>query len=161
MRLLEYYTLAAPDPFGFISPETPTDFLFGNHIQLLGYTLPRGTTYSPADYLPISFYWKTDQPLTEDYVMTFFVADSADKVIVQSYDSQALANFLPTTSWPPNQPIQDNRALQLPPDLPPGEYLLWLIIYHYTDTGIQRLPITGNLVLPDNIAQLSKKIVIK
>jgi hypothetical protein len=34
-----------------------------------------------------------------------------------------------TSTWPPNQPITDRRALWLPPDIPPATYALQLVVY--------------------------------
>jgi hypothetical protein len=142
-RLIEYSTAPAPDPYAFRGPDLPSDLAFGDAITLPGYTLPLGTRYQPGDALPISLYWQADATIDRDYTVALKLANSEWAVVAEGADSYPGGGFFPTTSWKPNIPVWDNRALRLPTTLAPGEYRLWLILYANVDGTLQNLPITS------------------
>ncbi len=161
VRLLEYSLIAAPNPYDFVSPEILTDLQFGESIQLEGYTLPQGNRYQAGDVLPVSFYWRSNLPLDRDYVIAWFItrADYTQPPL-QGQDTMPYAGFAPTTTWQPNMPVWDNHALRLPPDIAPGEYRLWVLMYFNDATGLQRLPVTGTETLEGTIGVLPGVITI-
>lgn len=132
VRLYEYVTEPAPAPYTARTVEQTTDFTFGDHIRLDGFTLPRGDTYTAGDYLPLSLRWRTDAPLDVDYVVAWFLADASGAVAVHGsggMDTIPAAGFAPTTQWQPDQPVWDHRALRLPDTLNSGDYVLWVRLY--------------------------------
>jgi hypothetical protein len=157
VRLIEYSTVHAPDPFAFRGPDNLSDLRFGDSIQLTGFTLPSGTTYKSGDVVPISLYWQTEQPLQHDYTVAYFVADASTHI--QGTDSQPSWGFDPTTSWQPNTPRWDNRALRLPTNLPAGTYQIWLRLYQSDDSTVQ-LPVTGVDVKDNTIGILPVQITV-
>ena len=153
VRLLEYATnAAAPNPMSLYAGDVPTDLRFGDTVRLLSYTLPNGTVYEPGAVVPLSLLWQTGAQLERDFVVATFVADaSMNNPVAQGYDSQPQAGFARTTSWKPEIPIWDNRAIRLPTNVKPGDYRLWVVLYsHNSETGaIQRLPVHGTEVTGD------------
>jgi hypothetical protein len=161
VRLIEYITVDAPDPFGFRGPEHLTDLVYGGVIQLGGYTLPSGTIYAPGESLPISFYWYARQPIDQNYTIAWFVADLDGGVVTQGWDSQPGGGFAPTRAWAVGVPVWDNRALILPTDLEPGRYQIWVKVYTIgSNSQIIDLPVVGNLHNGETIGVLNTNIEV-
>ncbi len=159
IRLIEYSTVHAPDPFAFRGPDNLSDLRFGDSIRLMGFTLPSGTIYKSGDVVPVSLYWKTEQMLQHDYTVAYFVADAAGSTVIQGADTQPSWGFAPTNSWQPYVPQWDNRALRLPANLAPGTYQIWLRLYQSDDNSVQ-LPVTGASVKDTTIGILPVHITV-
>ena len=160
VRLLEFYTgHPAPDPFGFQLPTQSTQIQFGESLRLDGFNLPAGTDYQAGQVVPISFYWGLDEPIDQNLIIAWFFAKPDGSIIVQGQDSPPNFGFSPTNTWETHQRIWDNRALELPTDLPAGDYQLWLVVY-FNEGEIQRLPVTGTESTEDNIAILPITVTI-
>jgi len=159
VRLIEFATIDAPDPFGFRLPETTTDLIYGDDIALMGIELPRGTSYAPGAVLPVSLVWRAEAPLDQDYTVGLYLR-AADGAPVAQIDAQPRWGFAPTSAWLPGVPIWDHRALRLPV-LTPGEYQLWVKVYGFdADFQAQDLPVTGATTLDDSIGVLPVTITI-
>jgi|GEM_PF-1016945 len=98
----------------------------GNGPKLVSLSLASGET-AAGDVLPLQLTWQTDTPLPTDYQLSLRLLNSRGDIFTQS-DWPPLN----TSTWPPHQPITDRRSLWLPPDLPPGEYALQLVVYNPT-----------------------------
>ncbi len=161
IRLIEYSTAHAPDPFTFRGPDNLSDLRFGDSIRLLGFTLPQGLTYigGANTVVPISLYWRSDAPLAIDYTVAYFVADSGGNVVAQGADTQPAWGFAPTSTWKAGVPQWDNRALRLPDTIAVGEYSIWLRLYQSNDSS-QQLPITAGDVKDKTIGILPIKITV-
>ncbi|MCC6615829.1 MAG: hypothetical protein IT320_20330 [Anaerolineae bacterium] len=161
VRLIEFVTVDAPDPFGFRLPETTTDLVFGDDIALTGVDLPRGTSYLPGSALPISLVWRAHAPLDRDYTIGLYLR-AADGSPVAQVDSPPRWGFAPTSRWHPGAPIWDHRALRLPPDLPSGDYQLWVKVYGFNDDlQAQDLPVTGASTIDGAIGVLPVTITVR
>lgn len=161
VRLIEYSTIGAPDPFAFRGPEELTDLMYADALQLVGYTLPEGATYAPGQALPLSLYWQGTAPIERDYTVAWFLADEAGAMVMQGMDSYPVGGFERTSTWQVGAPMWDNRALWLPADLAAGNYALWVKVYTFDDSGaVQDLPVTGTTVINDTIGVLPALIEI-
>jgi hypothetical protein len=156
IRLIEYSTVHAPDPFAFRGPDHLTELRFGDSIRLTGFTLPSGMTYKSGDVVPISLYWQTEKALQQDYTVAYFIAGST---VVQGTDTPPLWGFSPTSTWKPNVPQWDNHALRLPANLAAGTYQIWLRLYQSDDNTVQ-LPVTGSAVKDNTIGILPVEITV-
>ncbi len=101
----------------------------GGGPTLLAATLPAGPT-TAGDVLPLTLTWQTNAPLAADVQLSLRLVNPQGDVFAQS-DWPPLP---PASAWPPGQPLIDRRALWLPADVPPGDYLLQLVVYR-PDTG--------------------------
>lgn len=147
VRLIEYNTTDAPNPYAFRGPDHTAGLVFGDQMRLAGFTLPRGEDYVPGEALPVSLYWQAEQPPERDYTVVLFLAGEDGARVVQGADTAPGGGFERTSQWRPSVPIWDNRALRLPGDLPPGRYRLWLKVYAWDAGAVQLLPVTeGNQV---------------
>ena len=160
VRLIEYSTIDAPDPFAFRGPDNVSDLEFGDDIHLLGFTLPSGLTYTAGDIVPISLYWQSEAVLQKNYTQAYFVADLNGNVVAQGADTQPAWGFAPTSGWQAGIPQWDNRALRLPSVLSSGVYEIWLRLYQSDDSSIQ-LPVKGKQVKDATIGILPIQITVK
>jgi len=160
VRLIEYSTASAPDPYSFKSADYSSDLVYGDSIQLVGYDLPLGTSYQPGDALPISLYWQTDSALAQNFTVAWFLRDSSGAPIAQGMDSEPGGGFAQTSAWQAGVPVWDNRALRLPENLPAGDYRLWVVLYHNEMGVIKNLPVTGAEVLENHIGVLPTVIQV-
>ncbi len=165
VRLLEFSTVHSQDPYALYNPLLPTDIRYGQHIRLLGYHLPGGDRYAGGDVLPIALYWQTDAALALSYRSAWFLADAETGAVVvhgsAGQDRPPDAGFAPTNTWQAGVPVWDNRALRIPQDIAPGEYVLWLALYTVEDGQIQHLSVQADATaLAGTMAVLPTRIRI-
>lgn len=157
-RLIEYLTVSAPDSFAFRGAERAADLVYGDSMRLDGFTLPSGTQFAPGETLPVSLYWRTDAPLDAIYTVAVYLSQPGSLPVAQS-DWQPAGNFAPTHTWQVDVPVWDNRALDLPPDLAPGIYQLWVKVYDNPGGSAPRdLPVTGSTTLGGVIGVLPVEV---
>jgi hypothetical protein len=162
VRLIEYSTVDAPDPYTFLNPETPTAFEFGDGFRLAGYTLPLGTVYHAGDLLPVSFSWRGDAPQERDLRIAWFLRAADGSPVTQSMDSRPGGDFERTSEWAVGVPVWDNRAVRIPMETPPGEYQLWVKVYGFDETFAPHdLSVNGGDVLDNTIAVLPATITVE
>jgi hypothetical protein len=159
-RLVEYSTVSAPDMFAFRSPEILSDLVYDGTIPLTGFDLPVGTEYTAGMALPVSLYWQTNAPLEANYSVALFLRAADGSPVAQS-DWQPAGYFAPTSSWRVGVPLWDNRGLHLPPELPEGEYQLWVKVYDNPDGTPADLPVTGAETLEGSIGVLPVRITVR
>jgi hypothetical protein len=92
---------------------------FGTQIALIGYDAPIRQA-KPGDSLPITLYWKAQQPQPISY-QVFVHLLTADGTLVAQSDKLNPGDF-PTRRWPLDKYVSDEHILHLPSDLPPGSY---------------------------------------
>ena len=161
-RLIEYSTVSAPSADSFREPERPTDFRFEGDLRLGGFDLPRGEIYRPGEYLPLSLYWWAAAPLAEDVIVATFLRDAAGLPAVDAWNGPPAGGFAHSSGWTPGVPVWDHRALRLPPDLPPGAYQLWVLVYtRGVDETINHWLAAGGDVRDESIAVLPVTITVE
>jgi hypothetical protein len=162
VRLIEYSTIPAPDPYAFRAPEQQTDLRFADALALTGFYLPSGTQYAPGDVLPLSLYWTADAPLAEDYTIAWFLRSEDGSAVAQGMDTPPGGGFERTSTWQLGVPHWDNRALRIPAGGVPGRYRLWVKVYAL-DTNLvpQDAPVTGSETLDSVIGVLPVEIEIR
>ena len=145
-------TLAAvridPSSRRFVAPQLPyvVDQDFGDAIRLLGYDLSAepskaGYTVTAGRALDLDLYWETLRPVNKSYTVFTHLLGEADQLVAQR-DSVPRDGTYPTTDWVRDEVVQDGYRLDLPRDLPPGEYHLSVGLYDAA-TGL-RLPLTDH-----------------
>jgi hypothetical protein len=86
--------------------------------------------------LPVALQWQAAARMSVDYTVFTHVSNS-NGVPVAQLDSQPASGTRPTTTWTPDETIEDRRAVLLPADLPVGQYTVEIGLYDL-NTG-QRL----------------------
>lgn len=104
----------------------------------------------PGDIIPVTLQWRALDYAEESYTVFVHLIDLANRPLV-ALDYTPLGGAMPThlwiPKWLPGQQMLDPYRLQIPPDLPPGEYLIEVGLYEMTSG--RRLHIAdqlGNLV---------------
>ena len=125
VRIVQYST----EPGQALWSETPKA-IWENSVQLDQFTLKSTAPIGirTGDILQVELGWQSLLPITENLSLSLQLLDASNQV--RSQVDRALSNGLPFTSdWQVNTAYQDRLALQLPKDLPEGEYRLLLILY--------------------------------
>jgi hypothetical protein len=99
----------------------------------------RQAALTPGNQFRLTLVWQTEALFPANYAVFLHLEDEAGELVAQN-DSFPLQGIRPTTSWRPGEVLIDDHTLLLPPDLPPGDYMLWVGLYN-PDTG-ERLPVT-------------------
>ena len=102
----------------------------GQTLTLESVTMPAGAV-AAGDVLPLSLTWLATTDLEKDYKLSLRLGNGQGDVFTQS-DWPPLAATGGTSTWTLNQSITDRRGLWLPPDIPPGDYDLQLVVYDPT-----------------------------
>jgi hypothetical protein len=130
VRVSGFYALAeAPAP----EPRTET---FGEAIWLLALQRPEND-YRPGDVVTLASAWQASQPITQTLNVFVHVQDAAGTVVAQR-DAAPQDGYAPATDWAVGATVTDRLGVRLPPDLPAGEYRVYLGWYD-AFTGV-RLP---------------------
>ena len=122
-------------------------------IQLGGYVLP-STLVSPGGALEVTLYWRTQQPIQENYTVFVHLVDETGQLVAQ-HDAEPGLGGYPTSSWPPGELIVDRHPLQIGADAPREAYKLLVGLYRLEDG--QRVPLAGG----GDSLQLSTEVTIR
>jgi mannosyltransferase len=104
---------------------------FGDEIWLQAFGLP-GSPAEPGRVFPVFLQWSAPQKPTANYKVFVHLLDSNGRIVSQR-DSEPLDGFKPTSSWFPNQPVEDSIGLLVPPHTPLGEYTVEAGLYRPED----------------------------
>lgn len=115
----------------------------GQSLILESVAMPAGAIVS-GDVLPLNLSWLAVDRLQEDYKLSLRLSNEQGDIFAQS-DWPPLAAIGSTTAWKPQRVIKDRRGLWLPPDIPPGDYVLNLVVY---DPGSGQ-PLGPPIAIPD------------
>ena len=99
------------------------------------------TPIPAGDLLPLALTWQTDTPLSSDVQLSLRLINNTGDTFTQS-DWPPLAARGGTSTWSTNHPIPDRRSLWIPPDVPPGNYLLQLVVYDPATGQLFGQPVT-------------------
>jgi hypothetical protein len=118
--VLTRLNLAVPQPN--LLPTKPQRAAFEQGVNFLGSdvwppVIRAGSTVS------VTLFWQPAQPLAIDRHVFLQLVDGAGKQWANS-DGLALQGFLLPSAWRAGEIINDERLLNLPKDIPPGEYRL-------------------------------------
>lgn len=76
--------------------------------------------------LAVSLWWSVEAPLITDYAISVFLLDGAGQLVAQQDESPPQ----PMSMWEAEQLYYHAPVIQLPPQLPSGEYRLGLKVYN-------------------------------
>ncbi len=133
------------------SPSVEVGVDLGGVVRLIGYHDPQtGPSEGSADLPPygpggvyrLTLFWSALAPMPTDYTVFVHVRD-VDGATVAQQDSQPLDGDYPTSHWRVNETVIDVHNVELPPDLPPGQYGVWVGMYQMET--MERLPVEGDI----------------
>lgn len=105
----------------------PLDARFGEGIELAGYDEAH-----TGDRLTIALYWRSRAPVATSLKVFVHLLDGSSRILAQQ-DGFPQDGARPTTTWAPGEVIADFYELELPPDLPRGEYPIEVGLYNPVD----------------------------
>jgi hypothetical protein len=140
----ELHHLGRPEQVGVVAQQRPPDQLPGELVQplnltlddqlaLIGYEMKVG-----GNRLVLRLYWQALVIPRLDYTFFVHVVDGDDRIVAQM-DQQPMGGGLPTRSWPRGYAVADEVTIELPPDLPAGQYRL--VAGAYDLVTMQALPV--------------------
>jgi hypothetical protein len=139
------------------SPDHPADAVFGDAIQLVGYSLDTKEVRAGETFY-VTLYWRALAPLDDDYTVFVHLLGEHNPTtngpLWAGHDGQPDGGHYPTTHWQPSQVLLDVHPLAVPLDTPPGEYQLEVGVYLLATMA--RLPASDTLgnPLPNDAALL-------
>ena len=126
--------------------------LYADQAKLLGFT---ASDFQPGEAFELTLFWQATDPLEGDYVVFTHILDSNGQ-LVANHDSVPENGRYPTPSWLPGMTIPDSHLIQLPADLPSGEYQVRAGMY-VPETGERLAVVTADGSIPlDNAVLLTQ-----
>ncbi len=132
----DYFPLASLSVGGAAmqpTPGTPADITYGDQLRLFGYDFDcnqgRASHVTPPAKCIVNLYWQAVRPMDRDYTV-FVHLVGGDGAKVTQHDARPGDAFFPTSTWLPGARVFDPHPLDLPAELPPGDYTVLVGIYH-------------------------------
>ncbi|GIK42711.1 MAG: hypothetical protein BroJett011_65440 [Chloroflexota bacterium] len=119
---------------------TAVEASFGPAIRLTGFHLSQ-TDLHPGATLTVLLQWTAGQPPQADYTVFLHLLAGDGRLVAQNDAYPTWLTPQSTSHWPLHQPHLDSHRLNLPADLPPGEYTLQVGLYD--GRTLQRLPLSN------------------
>jgi hypothetical protein len=102
---------------------------FGQQVRLLGWEVEGELAeLEGLDYLVITMYWQSLQPITENYRVYLKLVDD-DGQVWREDDSNPIFDLFLTSQWEEGVILRDKHALEVPHDAPPGVYYLGVRLF--------------------------------
>jgi len=92
----------------------------------------------PGEPLRLAFDWRLAERVGDSLVMFVHLVRDGSHLVAQR-DAVPGNGLFPVESWEPGEVVRDQFALQLPPELPPGEYEIQVGVYSATSGQRYRL----------------------
>ena len=138
-RVHSYTDIIRDRPWTYYDYLEPLSVRYDGFISLHGFALGQGERQlSAADMTgldPVSaiwgvLRWQTAPDLEDDYAVSIrLYNDEGDAVFQEDTVLWNPANFTTTSHWPANEAVDSLFHLDLPANLPPGDYQLRLVVY--------------------------------
>jgi hypothetical protein len=110
----------------------PTRIQFDNQISLLGYSAESGEPARRGENTRLILTWRADQDIRVRYVTFVHLIDAQNQIWAQD-DREPAKGWLPTDHWNTGDVTPDRFTLDLPADMPPGDYHITAGLYATTD----------------------------
>jgi hypothetical protein len=126
------------------------DIDLGDQVRLRGWEL-EGVGH-PGEALTVTLDWESAVELSDAYVAFVHLLD-ADGSLVAQHDEALVGKRIPPSAWPPGTVFGYPVTLDLPSDLPAGDYRLVAGVYLWP--GLERLPVLADVPgAQDNVIEL-------
>lgn len=106
----------------------------GDTIRFRGAKIMTGRHYLPGDTIAVQTWWEVDERPDLDYSIGVYVIGPPGNLIAET-NSGPQGPYTPpaTTGWEPGRLYRDDREIEVPYCLSPGNYQVWLIVYYWED----------------------------
>ncbi|MCI0396930.1 MAG: glycosyltransferase family 39 protein [Chloroflexi bacterium] len=99
----------------------------GETLRLAGYDLDSSQAV-PGGFLELALHWQASRPAQRPYTVFTHLVNESGLVVAQK-DNWPLTGQWPPTCWRRDDQIVDPYRIELPADLPPGDYTLLVGLY--------------------------------
>jgi hypothetical protein len=117
--------------------DEPSDVNFGEQIELRAWQVDKRALH-PGDTLTVTLTWESKVELSSSHVV-FVHLMSSDGELMAQRDLAPVGDVLPPSAWPQGATFAFPMRIELPPDLPSGDYGLRTGVYLWPD--LERLPV--------------------
>jgi len=124
-------------PQGDLPPGAALDVSFGDQMRLRGWGLD-GAALRPGGALTVTLAWEATVELSDQYVV-FVHLLAPDGTLVAQHDAPPVGRLLPPLAWLPGTTFGYPVTIELPGDLPAGDYRLLVGVYLWP--SLERLPV--------------------
>ena len=133
---------------------------FGGLVRMVDYTLP-AAAWTPGGFVQLEVTWRVEQATQAAYKVFVHLigARKADgSLLYAQNDVEPCGGSYPTWKWSPGELVMDSYLLQLPEDLPGGDYTLQIGWYDGGPGGTgERLVATDEAgPVPDNSVKVEQ-----
>lgn len=136
-----------------VPKEAVLDVNVADLIHLTGYALD-GSALQPGGTLTVALNWQASAAPGENFVVFAHLLNE-DDVLVAQRDAEPADGRFPTSAWPKGTTFSHSVSLQLPADLPPGDYRLFVGMYRWP--SLERLPVLSDVPgAENNMIELGK-----
>lgn len=133
---LAQLTRPAEVAFTAQTPDHALRAAFGDSVALLGYDAP--VQVAPGQTFTVTLYWQALAPVPTDYKVFVHIFAPGGALVAQ-HDGQPVNWTYPTTVWQAGDFILDRHSLTLAPELPRGDYQIFVGFYNAAAPDV-RLP---------------------
>ena len=117
----------------------PVDIPFVDQIRLIGYGSPGVVWLSDRTRMQVTLLWEATGQPSQDYTAFIHLVDGEGRQVA-GFDQPPAEGRFPTSRWRFGDLILSRFPLDLPPDLAPGVYEIWIGLYSDPE-GVDRLPV--------------------
>lgn len=139
-RVHSYTDIIRDRPWTFYDYLEPLSIRYDGPISLHGFALGQGvrqlsaagmTGLDPGSTVWGALQWQTAPDLEDDYAVSIrLYSDEGTAVFQEDFVLWNPANHTPTSHWPSQETVNSLFHLDLPAELPPGDYQLRLVVYN-------------------------------
>ena len=125
-----------------LTPTQAVNIVYDDNLIITGYDLSQNwesgqiSNLSYQKALTVTLYWQAGPASpAEDYTSYVHLLDAGGVGVTQS-DHRPGGKYYPSSLWSPGEILRDTHTLDLPADLPPGEYTLIAGLYFQPENGV-------------------------
>ncbi|MGC8878061.1 MAG: hypothetical protein ACP5R2_02430 [Anaerolineae bacterium] len=128
---------------------------FGSSIRFLGYDFaPIEVEHSGRFVLML--FWNALESLSDDLTIFVHLRDASNTTVLTA-DHQPYKGYVPTSRWPSGGIVKDTTWIEIPSNMPPGRYSIWVGLYRWET--MERLPLQND-VSGENALRLGEITVL-
>lgn len=117
-----------------VHAQRPIAAQFAGGMRVIGVDFPRGAAVEPGASMPITLYFTTDAPITDDYTLFVHLSDANDALLYQ-FDGVPVRGSHPTRQWRPGEVFADSYEVTAPASSAPGLATLSIGFYPIGDVS--------------------------
>jgi hypothetical protein len=129
-----------------VPEEAVLDVNVADLVHLTGYALDT-SAFRAGGTLTVTLNWQVSASPAENFVVFTHLLNE-DGVLVAQWDAEPAGGRFPTSAWPEGSTFGHSASLQLPADLPPGDYRLLVGMYRWP--SLERLSVLSDMPGAEN-----------